>query len=71
MSTSKLLSFLLLVTLVFTAPLTQQEVDTFIRENNFISPSTILNSFNEESGKSIITYKDGPTSFKFIVAQNP
>lgn len=46
MSVTKILCVVLLATIAIAAPLTQQEVDAFVRGSNFVPPTATLKDFN-------------------------
>jgi hypothetical protein len=70
MFTSKTICFLLLFISIVSTQLTQQDVDDYIRNQNFIPPTATMSSFNEGNGKGIAIYKDGNTKFKLIVEKS-
>ena len=70
MLVNKSLGFLFLAILVMAAPLTQNDVDGYVRSNNFVPASATLDSFKQDNDKFILIYKDQFTSFKLIFGQN-
>jgi hypothetical protein len=69
MVSRKLGYFLFLIILVLSAKLTQSDVDDFIRSQSFLPSTATLTSFQQDSDKYVVTYKDQNTSFKFVVGQ--
>lgn len=62
-----LLSLFLLGVLVFTSPPTLLEVDNFIRGNNLVPPSSLVESYKSEGEHAIVLYKNKNSNFKFIL----
>lgn len=67
---TKLIVFLFLVLHVLAAPLTQKDVEDFIKEKQLVPPSATLKSFEEKNGQSFVTYSDQFSTFKFVIGQD-
>ncbi len=68
MSITSFLCLFLLTGIAITSPLTQNQVDEFVRGGNLVPPTAIIKDFKYDNGKSIISYEDQFTVYKFVVA---
>lgn len=68
MSITSFLCLFLLTGIALTSPLTQSQVDDFVRGANLVPPTAIIKDFKDDNGKSIINYEDQFTVYKFVVA---
>lgn len=69
MSVTKILCVVFLALIAIAAPLTQQQVDAFVRESSFVPPTATLKSFKQDQGKFIVNYDDKFTTYKFVIGQ--
>lgn len=68
MSITNILCLFLLAAIAITSPLSQNQVDDFVRGANLVPPTAVLKDFKDDHGKSIINYEDQFTVYKFVVA---